>query len=113
MMIDDYDVSIDCSLPHACDEAGIVVRTFLAQTRIRSCIDVPPEVKILRQVRKLCSIARFSLRDPAIDFIKLIDLLEAFEDGRGLGPFDPVETGVVVTALHQRGAKFSRQERSE
>src|SRR2546421_9485767 len=94
MIHDDY-VRIDRPLPHARDEARIEVRTFLAQTGIRPRIDVPPERKILRQVRKFSPVARFGAGDPVKYFIKLIDLFEPFEKRHALSALDPMQTDVI------------------
>src|ERR1051325_2587786 len=96
MMIHDDDVSIDRALAHARDEARIVVRTLLPETSIRTRIDVSPERQVLRQVREFSAIAGFCLRHPAKDFIKLIDLIQAFKNRRALSALDAVETRVIV-----------------
>src|SRR5437763_2808571 len=109
MVIDDDDVSIHRALSHAREKARFEVRAFLPETSIRMRIDVPPKRKILRQVRKLGAIARFSLRNPAKNFIKLIDLIHPFENRRTVGALDAMQTRVVVAALHHCRPKLRRQ----
>ena len=55
------------------------------------------------------AIAGFSLRDPAKDFIELIDLVEPIEKRRTLGALYPVQTRIVVSSFHYRRAKLCRQ----
>src|SRR5437016_1327658 len=107
MMIDDDDVSIHRALAHPREKARVKVGTFLAETGIRTRIDVSPERKILRQIGKLGAIASFSLRRPTKDFVELIDLIEAIQNGRAVGALDAMQTRIVVAAFHHCGAKLS------
>src|SRR5712692_11088965 len=106
MMIDDDDVGVERAQAHPREKARLEVRTLLAETSIRSRVDVSPKRQVLRQGRKLRSITGFSFANPTRDFIKLIDLFEAGEHGHALGALDAMQTCVVVTALHGRGAKL-------
>src|SRR5258708_31911258 len=109
MMIDHDDVGVDRPQAYASEKTRFKVRTLLAQTSIRTRVDVAPERQVLRQGRKLCAVAGFSFADPARDFVKLIDLFQAGQHRRTLGALDAMQTRVVVAALHDRGAKWFRQ----
>src|SRR5258708_4052843 len=91
MMIDDDDVGVDGPLTHARDKARLEIRALLTQTSIGARIDVPPERKVFRKSVEFCSIARLCFGDPAKDFIKVIDFVEAFEHGHALGALDTMQ----------------------
>ena len=110
MMIDDDDVGINRALAHARKKARLEVGTLLSQTGVGARVDVPPEGKILRKIRKLCAIPGLGLRYPAKNFVELIDLIEPLEQRRGLSALEAMQTGVVVAALHHGRAKFCRQD---
>src|ERR1043166_473324 len=74
VMIHDHDIGIDSALPHAGQETGLEVRALLAEASVRARIDVPPEGKIFRKVRKFRPVARFGFRYPPKNFINLIAL---------------------------------------
>src|SRR5258707_11816394 len=109
MMIDHDDVGVDRPQAHASEKTRFKVRTLLAQTSIRTRIDVTPERQVLRQGRKLRAIAGFSFADPMRDFVKLIHLFQTGEHRHALGALDAMQARVVVAALHYRGAKWFRQ----
>src|SRR6266404_4083474 len=109
MMVHDDDVRIDGPLAHAGNKARLEIRALLTQTSIRTRVDVTPEREVLRKVCQLCPIAGAGLRDPTKYSIKVIDLVEALEHGHAFGALDAMQAGVVVTSLHDRGAKLSGQ----
>ena len=59
--LDDDDVGLLRTIAHARDEARIVVRTLLTETRFGARVDVTPERERLRQVRQLSAVTDFSL----------------------------------------------------
>src|SRR6266404_3065889 len=109
VMIYNDDISIDRALAHPGDEARLEVRALLTETSIGARVDMPPERKILRKIRKLGSVARFCFGAPTKDFIKVIDLIEPFQDRPAFSAFDAMQTSVVVAAFHDGGAKLCRQ----
>src|SRR5260370_19202576 len=110
MMIHHHDMGGDRALAHPRDEGGIKVRALLTETSIRAGIDMPPKRKVLRKIRKLGAIARICFSHPTKDFIKVIDLIEPFQDRHALSAFDAMQTGVIVSALHHGGAELCRQD---
>src|SRR5436853_7314688 len=79
VMIYHDDVRIDRPLTHTRRKARLEVRTLLAQASIRTGVDMPPERKILRKIRQLCTIARIRLSNPTKNCIKVIDWTETVE----------------------------------
>jgi len=59
--------------------------------------------------KKFGAIAGLGFADPTRDFVKLIDLFQAGEHGHALGALDAMQTRVVVATLHDRRAKWFRQ----
>src|ERR1043166_325596 len=95
MMVDDHDVRVLGASTHLCDKARLVVGTFLANTYIAAGVDTAPEAQILRQKRKLGTVADLCVADPVDDRAKVVDVVHSVEDRLVAGLVNAVETGVV------------------
>src|ERR1051325_732786 len=113
MVIDDDDVGFLRATAHARDEAGIVVRTLLSETRLRTRVDVSPERERLREIRQLGAIAGLAFTRPVTDLFEVIDFIESFEHGRRLSACESVEAKIVAATLHVGRGKWFGQDALE
>ncbi len=110
MMIDNYDVGILGSSPHAGNETRLEIRTFLTDASLAFGVNAAPERQIFRKCRELAAITCTRFPRPPANRVEIVHLIKAIKYRLVLGLCYAVQTGIIASPFHVRGGEFLRQD---